>query len=71
MTTATARHAPDPVLYKIPEVMAMLRMSRQVVYDQIRAGRLRIVKQGRATFVTAAAISAYVKLLEQEAEQAP
>ncbi len=70
MTTATARRAPDPVLYKIPEVMAMLRMSRHVVYEQIRRGRLRIVKEGRATFVTAAALRAYVELLEREAEAA-
>ncbi len=70
MPTATARHAPDPVLYKIPEVMAMLRMSRHVVYEQIRRGRLRIVKEGRATFVTAAALRAYVELLEREAEAA-
>ena len=70
MTTVTARHAPDPVLYKIPEVMAMLRMSRHVVYEQIRRGRLRIVKEGRATFVTASALRAYVELLEREAEAA-
>jgi hypothetical protein len=49
--------------------MAMLRMSRHVVYEQIRAGRLRIVKQGRATFVTASAIRAYVELLEREAQE--
>jgi hypothetical protein len=71
MTTATARHAPDPLMYKIPEVMVMLRMSRHLVYDQIRRGRLRIVKEGRATFVTASALRAYVKLLEQEAEDEP
>ena len=63
-----ARPSPTPVMYKIPEVMAMLRMSRHVVYAQSRRGRLRIVKEGRATFVTPAAISAYVELLEREAE---
>ena len=65
-----ARQLPDPVMYKIPEVMAMLRMSRHLVYEQIRRGRLRTVKEGRATFVTAAAIRAYVELLELEAEAA-
>jgi hypothetical protein len=68
MTTAVTRPAPDQVLYKIPEVMAMLRMSRHVVYEQIRRGRLRTVKEGRATFITASAIRAYVELLEREAE---
>jgi hypothetical protein len=58
-------------MYKIPEVMVMLRMSRHLVYEQIRRGRLRIVKEGRATFVTASALRAYVKLLEQEAEDEP
>jgi hypothetical protein len=64
----TARPSPSPLMYKIPEVMAMLRMSRHAVYAQIRRGRLRIVKEGRATFVTPAAITAYVELLEREAE---
>lgn len=31
-----ARPSPSPVMYKIPEVMAMLRMSRHAVYAQIR-----------------------------------
>ncbi len=70
MTATVTRQAPEQVLYKIPEVMAMLRMSRHVVYELIRRGRLRIVKEGRATFVTAAAIREYVELLEREAERA-
>lgn len=70
MAVVTAQQAPDPVMYKIPEVMLMLRMSRRLIYEQIRAGRLRIVKQGRATFVTAAAIRDYVALLELEAHEA-
>ncbi len=63
----TLRQQPAPMMYKIPEVMVMLRMSRHAIYDQIHRGRLRIVKQGRATFVTAAAVKAYVELLEHEA----
>jgi hypothetical protein len=65
---AMLRQQPVPMMYKIPEVMVMLRMSRHAIYDQIRRGRLRIVKQGRATFVTAGAVRAYVELLEREAE---
>jgi hypothetical protein len=68
MTTAVARRASEPVLYKIPEVMAMLRMSRGALYHEIGAGRLRRVKRGRSVFVTAAAIADYVALLEQETE---
>jgi len=68
MTTA-AHPVPEQVLYKIPEVMAMLGgMSRHKIYDLIRCGRLRIVKEGRSTFVTASAIRAYIDLLERESE---
>ncbi|MGZ3147298.1 helix-turn-helix domain-containing protein [Lentzea chajnantorensis] len=55
-------------LYKIPEAMALLSLSRSVIYEQIRAGRLRFVKQGRATLIPASAIRDYVALLEREAE---
>ena len=48
--------------------MALLSMSRTVVYEQIRAGRLQTVHQGRRCYVTAAAIERYVALLESEAE---
>ena len=68
MTITVASRAPEQVLYKIPEVMAMLRMSRGAVYQEISAGRLRKVKRGRSVFVTAAAIADYVALLEQETE---
>jgi predicted DNA-binding transcriptional regulator AlpA len=68
MTTAVTRRAPEQVLYKIPEVMAMLRISRAALYQVMSAGRLRRVKRGRSVFVTAAAIADYVALLEQETE---
>jgi excisionase family DNA binding protein len=55
------------VLYRIPEAMRLLSMSRTVIYEQIRAGRLRSVRQGRARLVPAAAITEYVELLEAEA----
>jgi hypothetical protein len=35
-------------LYRIPEAMELLSLSRTVIYEQIRAGRLRSVTQGRA-----------------------
>jgi excisionase family DNA binding protein len=55
-------------LYKIPEAMQLLSMSRSVIYEQLRAGRLRSVKQGRARLVPAVAIQEYVQLLMNEAE---
>jgi excisionase family DNA binding protein len=54
------------MLYRIPEAMVLLSMSRTVIYEQIKAGRLRTVKQGRARLVSAGAIADYVALLERE-----
>ncbi|MFG1656863.1 helix-turn-helix domain-containing protein [Micromonospora chersina] len=56
-------------LYRIPEAMALLSMSRTVIYEQIRSGRLRSVTQGRARLIPAQAIADYVALLERESMQ--
>jgi excisionase family DNA binding protein len=53
-------------MYRISTVVKLTELSRTVIYEQIRAGRLRTVKQGRATRVTAAALDDYIKLLEHE-----
>jgi len=58
---------PTPVMFRIATVVKVTGLSRPVIYRQIRAGRLRTVKQGRATLVTADALTEYVRLLEQEA----
>jgi excisionase family DNA binding protein len=57
----------DTQLYRVVDVMALLRMSRSVVYEQLRNGRIRSVKQGRTRLVTARAIRDYIALLEREA----
>ena len=54
-------------LFKVAEAMEILSLSRTVIYEQMRSGRLRYVKQGRATLFTRAAIREYIALLEQEA----
>ncbi|MEV4758952.1 helix-turn-helix domain-containing protein [Micromonospora sp. NPDC049559] len=56
-------------LYRIPEAMDLLSMSRTVIYEQMRAGRLRSVKQGRTRLIPANAITDYVALLERENNQ--
>jgi excisionase family DNA binding protein len=48
--------------------MRLLSMSRSVIYEQLRSGRLRSVKQGRARLIPAKAIQAYVDLLITESE---
>ena len=68
MTAATI-DTPTKALYRIPEAMRLLSLSRSVIYEQIRAGRLRTVNQGRARLVPAAAITAYVDLLQREAQK--
>jgi len=55
-------------LYRIPEAMRLLSLSRSVIYNQIRAGRLRSVKEGKTRLIPAAAIADYIALLEAEAE---
>jgi excisionase family DNA binding protein len=55
-------------LYRIHEVLQLLPLSRSVLYEQIRSGRLRSVKQGRARLVSEKAIRDYIALLETEAQ---
>jgi excisionase family DNA binding protein len=55
-------------LYRVAEAMRLLSLSRSVIYNQIRTGRLRSVKQGKTRLIPADAITEYVALLETEAE---
>jgi excisionase family DNA binding protein len=55
-------------LYGIADAMIVLSMSRSVIYEQIRSGRLRSVTQGRKRLIPASAIADYIALLEYEAQ---
>jgi excisionase family DNA binding protein len=66
MRTPIPTVVPERHLYRIPEAMSLLSMSRSVIYEQIRAGRLRTVTQGRSRLVPARAIAEYVELLMSE-----
>ena len=57
----------DLQLYEVADAMRMLRLGKTVIYELIRSGRLRSVKQGRARRIPAAAIRDYIALLEEEA----
>lgn len=72
MLVTTPASPPDlpRQLYKVTEAMVVLSMSRSVIYEQIRAGRLRSVSQGRSRRIPASAIAEYVALLEHEAQAA-
>ena len=44
---------PDParLLYRVPEAMAVLSLSRTVIYELLRSGRLRSVHEGRTRLI--------------------
>ncbi|MFD5461456.1 helix-turn-helix domain-containing protein [Kitasatospora sp. NPDC127059] len=67
MTTATEGPLAQPVLYRVRDAVGVLNLSRTVIYDLIRTGRLRTVNEGRSRRIPAAAITDYVALLEREA----
>lgn len=54
-------------LYRVTDAMRVLNLSRTVLFEQLRTGRLRSVKQGRTRLIPATAIREYIALLEQEA----
>lgn len=66
--TTRRQHHPDRQLYRVSEAMIELSLSRSVIYELLRSGRLRSVREGRTRLVPAAAIADYVALLEHEAE---
>ena len=61
-TNTAIRH-----LYRVTEAMKLLSLSRSVLYEELRCGRLRSVHVGRTRLIPATAIAEYIALLEQEA----
>jgi excisionase family DNA binding protein len=59
----------DLRLYRVKDAMRLLNLSRTVIYEQLRAGRLRSIRQGRTRLISADAIRDYIALLESEAEE--
>ncbi|WP_459644601.1 excisionase family DNA-binding protein [Kineococcus sp. NUM-3379] len=58
---------PTKLLYRPEEAAVLLSVSRSIVFELLRSGRLRSVKEGRTRLVPARALHEYVVLLEQEA----
>jgi hypothetical protein len=57
-------------LYRVKVAMVILSLSHTSIYEQMRSGRLRSVKEGRSRLIPAPALADYVALLEYEAEAA-
>jgi len=55
-------------LYRVTDAVRVLNLSRTAVFELLRSGRLRSVKQGRTRLIPASAIRDYITLLEREAE---
>jgi len=60
----------DKLLYRPKEAASMLGIGRDKLYDLMRCGRLRSVKDGGARFITADALATYIAMLEAEAADA-
>ena len=52
--------------YSINQLMEVLHVSRQTVYDEINSGRLKTFKIGRRRFVSDDALREYIKDREEE-----
>ena len=57
----------EQLMYRPTEAAHVLGMGRTAVFALIKSGRLRSVKFGSARFITADALRAFVRELEQEA----
>ena len=57
----------EPLMYRPIEAAHVLGMGRTAIFALIKSGRLQSVKLGGARFITADALRAFVRELEQEA----
>jgi excisionase family DNA binding protein len=63
MARSTVQSEVAPLMYRVDEAAAALRLSRSLVYELIRSGQLRTVKQGRRRLVPVTALAEYVASL--------
>jgi excisionase family DNA binding protein len=58
--------AMEQLMYRPVEAANLLGMGRTAVFGLLKSGRLRSIKLGGARFITADALRAFVRELEQE-----
>jgi excisionase family DNA binding protein len=63
MARSTLKSEVVPLLYRVDEAAAALPLSRSSVYELIRSGQLRSVKQDRRRLVPVTALAEYVASL--------
>lgn len=71
MTSSALEEAasrPEVLLYKVTDAARLLNLSRTIVFELLRTGRLRSVKQGRVRLIPATALREYVDLLVRESQ---
>lgn len=59
----------EQLLYRPKEAAQMLGIGRATLYDLMRSGRIRSVKDGGMRFITLDALRAYVRQLEDQADE--
>ena len=60
----------DKLLYRPGEAAQVLGIGKTVLYGLIRSNRIRSIKDGKFRFITADALTEYVRQLEQHYEEA-
>ena len=70
MSVNRAGAVPERLLYRPSQAGEVLSLSRSVVFDLMRMGRLRSVKEGRTRLIPLSALRDYIALLELERESA-
>ncbi|ACZ40246.1 helix-turn-helix domain-containing protein [Sphaerobacter thermophilus] len=63
----TAAQVPSSgqLLYTINDVTALTRISRSTIYEHIAAGRLKVVRIGRAVRITRGELERWISDLEE------
>lgn len=56
--------------YRIPEALEVIPIGRSRMYEHIRRGDLRVVKDGRITLITAEALADFLAWLEEQSREA-
>jgi excisionase family DNA binding protein len=60
MSETNPRHPPERLAYSVDEVAQITGLSRDLLYDQMRTGRLDYTKVGRRRIITRQHLEAFL-----------